>query len=53
VRLSTIALFRNMPSEAWSRTGIASDKPFSVRALAFITAGHVTHHLKIVRERYL
>jgi hypothetical protein len=53
VRLSTVALFRNMPSEAWSRAGIASDKPFTVRALAFITAGHVTHHLRIVRERYL
>ena len=53
VRLSTISLFRNMPAQAWARKGIASDKPFTVRALAFITAGHVTHHLKILRERYL
>jgi hypothetical protein len=42
-----------MPSEAWSRTGIASEKPFTVRALAFIIPGHVTHHIKLLRERYL
>jgi hypothetical protein len=53
VRLSTISLFRNMPPEAWLRRGIASDNPFTVRALAFITAGHLTHHLAILRERYL
>ena len=53
VRLATISLFRNMPAEAWSRSGIASDNRFTVRALAYLTAGHVVHHLRIVRERYL
>jgi hypothetical protein len=53
VRLSTISLFRNMPAEGWKRSGIASDNPVSVRALAFIIAGHVAHHLTILRERYL
>jgi hypothetical protein len=53
VRLSTILLFRNMPAEAWTRSGIASDNSFTVRAMAFIVAGHVTHHVKILRERYL
>jgi hypothetical protein len=53
VRLSTIALFRNMPAESWTRAGIASDNPFTVRALAFIIAGHVAHHIAILRERYL
>lgn len=52
VRLSTVSLFRNLPPDAWMRSGIASDNPFTVRALAFIIAGHVTHHLRIVRERY-
>lgn len=52
VRLASISLFRNMPEEAWMRRGIASDKPFTVRALAYILAGHVTHHLKVLRERY-
>jgi hypothetical protein len=53
VRLSTISFFRNMPGEAWARSGIASDNPFSVRALAFIIAGHVSHHLTVLRQRYL
>jgi hypothetical protein len=53
VRLATISLFRNLPPAAWMRRGIASDNPFTVRALAFITAGHVIHHNRIVRERYL
>jgi hypothetical protein len=53
VRESTISLFRNLPPEAWMRSGIASDKPFTVRALAFIIAGHLAHHVTILRERYL
>lgn len=53
VRLATISLFSNLPPDAWMRSGIASDKPFTVRALAFLTVGHVTHHLRILRERYL
>lgn len=53
VRLATISLFTNMPAEAWMRSGIASDKRFTVRALAFITAGHLTHHIHLLRERYL
>ena len=52
-RLATISLFRNLPPEAWMRTGIASDNMFTVRALAFIIPGHVTHHFKILRQRYL
>jgi hypothetical protein len=42
-----------MPTDAWMRTGIASDNRFTVRAMAFITAGHWAHHLKILREKYL
>jgi uncharacterized damage-inducible protein DinB len=53
VRLASISLFANMPPQAWQRTGIASGKRFTVRALAYILAGHVIHHLTILRERYL
>jgi len=53
VRRSTISLFANMPSEGWMRSGIANDNPFTVRALAYIIAGHYPHHIKIIRERYL
>ncbi|MDE3202441.1 MAG: DinB family protein [Acidobacteriota bacterium] len=53
VRLASIALFRNLPPEAWRRTGIASGKSFTVRALAFLVSGHVAHHAAILREKYL
>jgi hypothetical protein len=53
VRLASISLFRNMPPEAWMRSGIASNNRFTVRAMAFITVGHVAHHLKVIGERYL
>ena len=53
VRLATLAFFRNLPADAWMRSGIASGNPFTVRALAYLAAGHITHHVGIVRERYL
>ncbi len=53
VRLSTISFFRNMPAEAWTRTGVASDSPVSVNALAYIIAGHVAHHTNVLKEKYL
>lgn len=53
VRASTLALFRDLTADAWDRRGVASDNPVTVRALAYITAGHVTHHMALLRERYL
>jgi DinB family protein len=53
IRASTIELFRNLPSEAWPRRGRASDYEFTVRALAYIAAGHVNHHVRVLKERYL
>jgi hypothetical protein len=53
IRSATLDLFRNLPEEAWLRSGIASDNLVSVRAIAYIVAGHVSHHLAILRERYL
>jgi hypothetical protein len=53
VRAASMSLFNNLPAEAWMRRGMASGNPFTVRALAYIVAGHVAHHVGIVRERYL
>jgi hypothetical protein len=52
VRRATLALFRSLPAEAWQSRGTASDQPISVRALAYIIAGHVRHHLQVLEERY-
>jgi hypothetical protein len=53
VRRATLALFDHLPSDAWHRTGTAGGKPVSVRALAYIIAGHTRHHLEVLEERYL
>lgn len=53
IRLGNIAMFRTLDSEAWSRVGAANSNAVSVRALAFIMAGHVRHHMNVLRERYL
>ncbi len=52
VRRGNIAMLRRLPAEAWKRVGTASGHPVSVRALAYIMAGHIPHHLRIVREQY-
>ena len=53
VRLATLSFLRSLPSEAWSRTGIASDSPVSVNALVYIIGGHLAHHVNVLKERYL
>ena len=53
VRLATLSFVRNLPADAWARSGVASGNPVTVRALTYIVAGHFAHHLAIVRERYL
>lgn len=52
VRRATLAFFRSLSAEAWLRKGIAADNPISVRALAYITAGHELHHMADFHERY-
>ena len=53
VRAATLAFFQDLPASAWDARGVASGNPFTVRALAYITVGHVAHHMKVLRERYL
>ena len=53
VRLASHAFFRNMPAAGWTRAGVASGNRFTVRAIAWIVAGHYSHHASILRERYL
>jgi uncharacterized damage-inducible protein DinB len=52
VRAATIAFFKSLQKDAWPRRGIANEKEVTVRALAFIVAGHELHHRLILEERY-
>jgi hypothetical protein len=52
VRASNLAFLRRLEPREWERTGTASGKPVTVRALAWVMAGHPRHHVRILRERY-
>ena len=52
VRSASIGLFRSFKEDVWPRRGSANQKEVTVRALAFITAGHQMHHRIILEERY-
>jgi hypothetical protein len=53
VRAASISLFANLDASAWERRGRASGSVVSVRALAWIIAGHELHHNRSLREQYL
>lgn len=52
VRRATISLFRNLDPQAWERRGKANNVEITVRALAYIIAGHELHHKAILKDRY-
>jgi hypothetical protein len=53
VRSATVALFAGLPADAWKRFGTASNNPISVRACAWIIAGHELHHRNGLAQNYL
>ena len=53
VRMASITLFAGLSEDAFHRRGPANNAEVSVRALAWIIAGHERHHARILRERYL
>ena len=52
VRRATLTLLRNFDEPAWTLRGIANKNEVSVRALAYIIAGHELHHRRILEEKY-
>lgn len=53
VRNSTLSLLQNLPEEAFTRVGDFNNHPLSVRATIYIIAGHETHHINIIKSKYL
>jgi hypothetical protein len=52
VRASTLALVRSLDESVLANRGVVNEWTLSVRAIAFITAGHLAHHVAVLRERY-
>ncbi|MBA2379482.1 MAG: DinB family protein [Blastocatellia bacterium] len=53
LRRSNLITFGRLDDVGWQQMGTASEAAVSVRALAYIMAGHVKHHANIIHERYL
>lgn len=53
VRQSTESLFDGFDKDQWNRGGVANEVHMTVRAVAYIVAGHAAHHLAVIRDRYL
>ncbi len=52
VRTGTKALFASLSPKALLEIGTASGAPMSTRAMGFIIAGHMYHHIAVYAERY-
>lgn len=52
VRRASLRLLAGLDEEALGRAGVANGVPVTVRALAWIIAGHERHHQRLLRERY-
>jgi len=53
VRQSTLLLYKTFSDAQLKSIGTASGFAVSVRAIGFIIIGHMKHHQRIFRERYL
>lgn len=53
VRRASIFLFRHLDGAAWDRRGVGNNKEMTVRAAAFVIAGHTQHHIDVLKSRYL
>lgn len=53
IRKASVLLLKQLDEEAFGRRGVANNNEMSVRALAWVMAGHLQHHIEVVRTRYL
>src|SRR5438552_7620263 len=53
LRRANMIFFKNLADDAWLRVGTANNVKVSVRALVYIMAGHIEHHLEILKDRYI
>lgn len=53
LRRDTVLLYKSFSYDALLEIGTANENSMSVRALGYITSGHLLHHLKVIQERYL
>ncbi len=53
MRDSHLSLFNTFSDETYSRKGIANNTEYTVVSILYIIAGHIDHHIQVIKERYL
>lgn len=53
LRSANLFLFKSLTEKELNRSGIASERQITVRALLFVIAGHLMHHVQVIKDRYL
>ena len=53
VRRATVSQLRHLDAAAWNRVGTGNNKEMTTRAAAYVIAGHLEHHVSILKSRYL
>ena len=53
LREANLSLFRTFDDNIWGQRGIANNTEYTVSSIVYIMAGHIDHHIKVIKERYL
>jgi len=53
LRRANLLLIQSLNEKDLNNAGTASGRQITVRAIVFILAGHIMHHISIIKDRYL
>ena len=53
LRQANLFLIRSLNEKDLNSAGTASGRQITVRAIVYILAGHIMHHISIIKDRYL
>ncbi|MGY4383308.1 putative damage-inducible protein DinB [Pedobacter sp. UYP24] len=53
LRKANLYLIKSLTEEDLSRSGTASERKITVKAIVYILAGHIMHHSAVIKDKYL
>ncbi|MFA4867484.1 MAG: DinB family protein [Pedobacter sp.] len=53
LRKANMYLFESLSEKELNRSGTASERQITARALLYVIPGHIIHHTQIIKSRYL
>jgi len=52
LRKANLYFFKSLNEAELARKGVASEREINVKSILFIAAGHIIHHIGVLKERY-